>query len=122
LFSQPTGRLELYQAIEPIVVAAIKPTTYTTVADTGKWGWFCTVSAAACINNSLLYLPCWKPLLLNRIKKKPHVSSSLIPVQFRAGDRAQILGDNGALQAHLQQAQPVRCAEQKEAQSQQVAG
>jgi len=36
LFSQPGGRLELYQAIEPIVTAATKPTTYTKVKAMGK--------------------------------------------------------------------------------------
>ncbi len=33
LSSQPTGRFELYQAIEPMVVAAIKPTIATVVSD-----------------------------------------------------------------------------------------
>ncbi|NES18755.1 MAG: hypothetical protein F6K41_07445 [Symploca sp. SIO3E6] len=35
-FSQPGGRLELYQAMEPIVTAATKPTTYTRVKAIGK--------------------------------------------------------------------------------------
>jgi hypothetical protein len=38
LFSQPGGRLELYQAIEPMVAAAIKPTINTNVAEERKMG------------------------------------------------------------------------------------
>jgi hypothetical protein len=38
LSSQPGGRLELYQAIEPMVAAAIKPAINTNVAAMGKWG------------------------------------------------------------------------------------
>jgi hypothetical protein len=57
--------------MEPIVTAATKPTTYTRVADIGKWGVFPTASAAACINKFIDILPliryCY---FLDRIKSE----------------------------------------------------